>query len=104
VVTSPIPVYTPLDTARQAVLGARFDRARCGNLTDGPMRELPPDLAALDDADLVVQRTTRDDRLADLFRKWPKLAGRELQELRRLYDERLRLARHLGRIRRGRAK
>jgi hypothetical protein len=66
------------------------------------MRELPPDLAALDDDDLVVQRTARDDRITVLFRKWPRLAGRELHELRRLYDERLRLARHFGRIRRRR--
>ena len=66
------------------------------------MKDLPPDLGALDDDDLVVQRETRDARLATLFRRWPKLAGRELKELRRLYDERLRLARHFGRIRRGR--
>lgn len=67
------------------------------------MRDLPPELATLDDRDLVVQRVARDERIAVLFRKWPKLAGRELQELRRLYDERLRLARHFGRIRRRRA-
>jgi hypothetical protein len=66
------------------------------------MRELPPDLAALDDDELVAQRAVRDDRLAVLFRKWPKLGGRELHELRRMYDERLRLARYFGRIRRGR--
>src|SRR6476469_3194501 len=41
------------------------------------MRELPPDLAALDDHDRVVQRTARDDGLAVLFRQWPTLAGRE---------------------------
>ena len=64
-----------------------------------PMRDLPPELTTLDDRDLVVQRVARDERIAILFRKWPKLAGRELQELRRLYDERLRLARHFGRIR-----
>jgi hypothetical protein len=66
------------------------------------MRELPPDLAALDDDDLVAQRAVRDDRLATLFRKWPTLGGRELNELRRLYDERLRLVRYFGRLRRGR--
>ena len=63
------------------------------------MKELPPDLGALDDDDLVVQRATRDARLASLFRRWPGLAGRELNELRRLHDERLRLARHFGRLR-----
>jgi hypothetical protein len=66
------------------------------------MKDLPPDLRALDDDDLVVQRATRDARLAALFRRWPRLGGRELKELRRLYDERLRLARHFGRLRRGR--
>jgi len=66
------------------------------------MRDLPPELAVLDENELVVQRATRDERLAALFRKWPSLAGRELQELRRLYDERLRLARHFGRIGRDR--
>jgi len=65
------------------------------------MKELPPDLGGLDDEDLVLQRATRDARIAALFRTWPKLAGRELGELRRLHDERLRLARHLGRLRRG---
>jgi hypothetical protein len=64
------------------------------------MQELPNDLATLDDHDLVVERTIRDDRLATLFRRWPRLASRESQELRRLYDERLRLARHFGRVRR----
>lgn len=68
------------------------------------MKDLPPDLGALDDDDLLVQRATRDARLAALFRRWPKLAGRELNELRRLYDERLRLARHFGRLRRGRVR
>ena len=68
------------------------------------MRELPQELAALDEDELVVQRVTRDERLAALFRRWPRLAGRELRELRRLYDERLRLARHVGRIRAARRK
>ena len=67
------------------------------------MRQLPPELAVLDYDDLVAQRATRDERIAILFRQWPKLGGRELRELRRLYDERLRLARHFGRIRRQRA-
>jgi hypothetical protein len=73
-----------------------------GNQQMKSMKDLPPDLGALDDADLVVQRATRDARLAALFRRWPRLAGREHKELRRLYDERLRLARHFGRLRGGR--
>ena len=64
------------------------------------MRELPPDLDALDERSVAMQRTTRDERLTALFRRWPALAARELRELRRLYDERLRLARHVGRKRR----
>jgi hypothetical protein len=70
-------------------------------LAEQVMKDLPPDLGALDDDDLMLQRATRDARIAALFRTWPQLAGRELKELRRLYDERLRLARHLGRLRRG---
>ena len=67
------------------------------------MQELPPDLDSLDEEELDTQRKTRDDRLTALFRRWPKLAGRERQELRRLHEERLRLARYIGRIRRRRA-
>lgn len=67
------------------------------------VKDLPDDLAAMDVSELAKQRAIRDDRLARLFRRWPTLAGRELHELRRLYDERLRLARYFGRIRRERA-
>lgn len=66
------------------------------------MKKLPPDLSMLDEDDLVVQRTTRDERLAVLFRKWPRLAREEGHELSRLWAERLRLARFVGRIRRRR--
>jgi len=82
--------------------GSGFGYLHGGNKQIKSMKDLPPDLGALDDADLVVQRATRDARLAALFRRWPRLGGRELNELRRLYDERLRLARHFGRLRRGR--
>jgi hypothetical protein len=64
------------------------------------MRELPPDLTRLSPDELSVQVQTRDDRLTILFRRWPKLARAELGDLRRLYSERLRLARYLGERRR----
>ena len=66
------------------------------------MKELPPDLGLLDADELDLQRDARDGRLAPLFRRWPKLAGHELQELRRLYAERLRIARYVGERRRKR--
>jgi hypothetical protein len=43
----------------------------------------------------------RDRRLTRLFRRWPALTRAELAELRRLYDERMRLAKLHG-SRRGR--
>jgi hypothetical protein len=45
-------------------------------------------------------RVEQDRRLTALFRRWPRLSRRELGELRRLHDERIRLARHVGRLRR----
>ena len=41
-----------------------------------------------------------DRRLTPLFRRWPALDKLELAELHRLWDERLRLARHSGARRR----
>ena len=41
-----------------------------------------------------------ESRLAPLFRRWPALTKVELAELHRLYDERMRLARHSGARRR----
>jgi hypothetical protein len=68
------------------------------------VKELPPDLGRLDVDELAVQSAARDERLAPLFRKWPRLRKGELRELRRLYSERLRLARYLGRLRRERVR
>lgn len=61
------------------------------------MKELPEDLGRLDEDQLVVQAKVRDERLTPLFRRWPRLARDELRELRRLYSERVRLARYIGR-------
>ena len=63
------------------------------------MKELPDDLAAVGDAELSEQRAIRDDKLAPLFRRWPALSRPELGRLRRMYEERLRIARYLGRRR-----
>jgi hypothetical protein len=37
--------------------------------------------------------------LTPLFRRWPALSQLELRELRRLYAERIRIAKHLGSLR-----
>jgi len=63
------------------------------------VRALPDDLAAMGDVELSEQRALRDDRLAPLFRRWPALSRFELGQLRRLYAERLKIARYLGRRR-----
>jgi hypothetical protein len=36
----------------------------------------------------------REQRITALFRRWPRLENGELTELRRLWDERIRRARH----------
>lgn len=63
---------------------------------------LPRDLSALEPRSLEEARTERDNRLTPLFRRWPALSQLELRELRRLYDERIRIAKHLGSQRRRR--
>lgn len=63
------------------------------------MKELPDDLAAMDTNELVQQRVLRDEQLTPLFRRWPALSRIEMSALRRAYDERLRIAKHLGRRR-----
>jgi len=63
------------------------------------MRELPDDLAAMPPGELAEQRAVRDDQLAPLFRRWPALNRTELGQLRKMYAERLTIARHLGRRR-----
>ncbi len=50
----------------------------------------------LDDTELGDARRDRDDRMSHLFRSWPSLSDIELRELRKLNDERQRLARHVG--------
>jgi hypothetical protein len=62
---------------------------------------LPDDLSGLERKRLDEARAERDDRTTALFRRWPGLTKLEMTELRRLWNERLRLARQLGARRRG---
>jgi hypothetical protein len=64
------------------------------------MDELPENLSALSDERLREERNARDERLRPLFRRWPSLSKFEMRELRRVYKERVRLARWIGRTRR----
>ena len=63
------------------------------------MKELPDDLARMEPADLSRQRAIRDEVLAPLFRRWPRLSRVEMGQLKAIYTERLRIARHLGKLR-----
>ena len=67
------------------------------------MKQLPDDLAVMGAAELSAQRAIRDDKLATLFQRWPALDRMELQQLRQLYGERLKIARYVGRVRAARA-
>jgi hypothetical protein len=48
----------------------------------------------------VLFRYERDVRLTSLFRRWPRVSEPERAELRKVYDERVRLAKHVGSLRR----
>jgi hypothetical protein len=65
------------------------------------MNQLPQNLSTLGDEALERERDACDERLRPLFRRWPSLDRGEMRELRRAYDERLRLAKWIGRVRRG---
>lgn len=64
------------------------------------LRMLPKSLSVLDETELRDARHDRDERMSALFRRWPELSKLELRELRMLSDERQRLARHVGILRR----
>jgi hypothetical protein len=57
------------------------------------------DLAEVPERELHEAARDRDEQIAPLFRRWPRLSRRELSELSRLYRERIRVARQLGRRR-----
>jgi hypothetical protein len=61
--------------------------------------DLPRNLLLLDDGELLDARRARDERMSLLFRSWPSLSNIEVRELRKLNDERQRLARHVGILR-----
>jgi hypothetical protein len=61
---------------------------------------LPKNLSLLSASELQDARHDRDERMSVLFRRWPALSKLELRELRTLSDERQRLARHVGVLRR----
>jgi len=65
------------------------------------MKDLPDDLAAMESDDLAHQGLLRDELLAPLFRRWPRLSHPELRQLTALYAERVRIAKYLGRFRGG---
>jgi hypothetical protein len=62
----------------------------------GMIKKLPKNVAVLDREGLRRARDTRDERLSVLFRRWPSLTKIEMNEIRRLHDERQRLARYVG--------
>jgi hypothetical protein len=61
---------------------------------------LPKNLLLLDHEGLRDARRHRDERMSLLFRRWPSLSQIEMRELRKLSDERQRLAKHAGILRR----
>jgi hypothetical protein len=61
--------------------------------------KLPENLSSLNRESLRHAVKTREARLTPLFRRWPRLNRLEMEELKRLYQERLRLAKHRGRKR-----
>jgi hypothetical protein len=63
---------------------------------------LPADLSALRTDELGEECDRRDVRVSALFQRWPGLSEPEMRELKKLYEERQRLARHLGALRRRR--
>lgn len=77
---------------------AARDQRYLENVAD--VDQLPEDLSQLKPAALERAANLRDKRLSPLFRRWPSLNRLELSELKRLYTERLRLAKHLGKRRR----
>jgi hypothetical protein len=63
------------------------------------IEKLPENLSSLPPETLDDAVKTREARLAPLFRRWPRLSRSEMEELRQLWRERLRVAKQLGRNR-----
>lgn len=64
--------------------------------------QLPTDLSALTTEELRREGDARDRILTPLFRRWPALSEHEHGRLKAVYEERQRVARYLGLVRRGR--
>jgi len=60
------------------------------------IKDLPANLSALEPDQLEQAKRDRDERMSILFREWPSVNDTELRELRKLSNERQRLARHAG--------
>jgi hypothetical protein len=60
------------------------------------IKDLPPNLSTLDPDQLEQAKRDRDERMSILFRDWPGVSETEMRELRKLSNERQRLARHVG--------
>ena len=63
------------------------------------IKDLPPNLSTLDGDQLEQAKRERDERMSVLFRGWPSVNKGELRELRKLSNERQRLAKHGGALR-----
>lgn len=63
---------------------------------------LPEDLSVLSAEELRREGAARDRILTPLFRRWPALSEHEHGRLKAVYEERQRVARYLGRVRRRR--
>jgi hypothetical protein len=63
------------------------------------IKMLPKDVSVLGREGLRRARDTRGERLSFLFRRWPSLNKIEMNEIRRLHDERQRFARYVGMLR-----
>lgn len=63
------------------------------------VKKLPENLSTLTPETLEEAVETRDKRMSPLFRRWPSLSKLESAELKRLYGERLRVAKFLGKRR-----
>lgn len=67
--------------------------------TAGMMENLPQNLSALSPERVDQAANARDERISALFRRWPALSKVETSELKRLYLERLRVAKYVGAMR-----
>ena len=63
------------------------------------IKDLPSNLSTLDPDQLEQAKRDRDERMSILFRGWPSVNDTEMRELRKLSNERQRLARHVGNVR-----